>query len=616
MAKPMVRTDGEPAPAAKRNEALHEFVQHLKQRYEAQKGSDERSNCNSHWQEIAEVISPRKADFLGRETPGRKKMQRVYDATGIHANEMLAAGLHGMATNPASTWFSLRMVTDKAEVDDGQGGKQVVDLEQDHATKSYLSDVEKAIWQRIYQPGTNFTTSIHEFYLDLGAFGTAIMYVGQRVDGGLLFETLALSQCFIAENVDGRVDTLFRKIEYTVRTLWNTAKAEGWELSDHVKTMYKDKKYDEKVCVVHAVFPSEDYPETLRRSTNMAFASVYFEHEACHPLKRDGMPDFPFLCARFSKYPGELYGHGPGMTALPDVKMLQMMTVTKIKLMQKAADPVMWLRDDGVIGQQRNIPGGINYWRGNPNDGVMLQPVSMQGLNFLAEDLKNIREQILRAFYADIMRMSDRADMTATEVVQRTAEQMRLFGPLIGRLESEFLGPLVSIVFGILHRLNLLPAPPKQIQDQDFTVEYVSPVATAQKQQSANGIVQVMQLIGMFGPEIAAQIAQKNLDIDKFFAWCWDLFNCDPDLLKDEEGRDIDAQETQAQKALMMGQPAMDMMGKGAKAVKDVADAQSRGGLDVAGLVQQFQAQVANDPRSQEELRSLMSGQAPTPAAA
>ncbi len=85
-------------------------VEDLKRRYDGLKSSTERSNNEHHWQEIAELCSPRKLDFVGMRTPGEKRMTKVYDSTGILAVEMLAAGLHGMATNPASKWFSLRMV--------------------------------------------------------------------------------------------------------------------------------------------------------------------------------------------------------------------------------------------------------------------------------------------------------------------------------------------------------------------------------------------------------------------------------------------------------------------------------------------------------------------------
>ena len=599
------------APAGHTQPVADERCEQLKRRYDGLKGDTERAHFEQHAQEIAEVISPRKNDFVGMRTPGEKKMNRVYDPTGIHANEMLGAGLHGMATNPSTKWFSLRMVGSRLPGPDGED----IDANEVPEVQKYLAHVEETMWARLYQPGTNFTTALHECYLDLGAFGNCIMFVGQRDNGGLMFEARSLAECVFAENAEGRIDTVLRCTEYTVRQMMQMQVSDGWKVSAKVVEKYNDKHYDEKVKVIHAVFPRAERDYQKKDQSNMPFASCYFEHDACHLLQEGGFPEFPYLVGRWSKHASELYGRGPGMTALPDVKMLQAMTVTKIKLLQKAADPPMWLRNDGVIGQTRTVPGGINYWRGNPGEGVMLQPVSLQGLQAISEDIKGQRELILRTFNADLMRMVDRADMTATEVVQRTAEQMRLFGPLIGRLESEFLGPLVERVFGILTRQSLLPPAPEAIQEQEFTVEYVSPIATAQKQQSANGIVQVMQLIGAFGPDMAMQIAGKNLDVDKLFRWLWDLFNNDPDLLKSEEDLDADNQQAQMAQQMQLGAPAADMALKGSGAVRNIADAAGKSGMDVGALIQRFQGEVANNPQAQGELKALMNGERPATAA-
>jgi hypothetical protein len=592
------------AKPAKSSAPHNEALERLKRRYDTLKGGSERVNVEAHWQEIGEVISPRKVDFVGQRTRGEKQLTKVFDPTGILANDMLAAGLHGMATNPASKWFSLRIVGGQIMDENGQSE----DLNEAPAVQQYLADVEDIMWQRIYQPGSNFTTAIHENYLDLGAFGTAVLYVGQRDDGGLMFEGRSLAECVFAENSEGRVDTVFRKTSYTVRQMKQMQKQHGWTISDRVEKLYEEEKFDDDVVVIHAVYPRVEREYGKKDVSNMPWASCYFEHESCEELEMSGFPEFPYLVSRWSKYAGELYGRGPGMTALPDVKMLQAMALTKIKLLQKAADPPMWLRDDGVVGGTRTMPGGINYWRGNPNDGVMLQPVSMQGIQAIVEDIQNIREQVLKVFYADLMRMTDRADMTATEVIQRTSEQMRLFGPLIGRLESEMLGPLVERVFGILTRQGLLPEAPQEIQGHEFTVEYVSPIATAQKQQSANGIVQVMQLISMFGPDAAMQVIQTNLDVNKLFAWLWDLFNNDPDLLKDNEQIAQAMQVAQTQMGLNLGQPAAQIAERGGKAVKAVTDAATAQGVDVQALIQQLGGMVGSSPKAQNQLRGMMEG--------
>ena len=58
----------------------------LKERYDGLKTTPERVNCETHWQEVAELMSPRKVDFVGIRTPGDKRMTKVYDSTGIVLN--------------------------------------------------------------------------------------------------------------------------------------------------------------------------------------------------------------------------------------------------------------------------------------------------------------------------------------------------------------------------------------------------------------------------------------------------------------------------------------------------------------------------------------------------
>lgn len=192
---------------------------------------------------------------------------------------------------------------------------------------------------------------------------------------------------------------------------------------------------------------------------------------------------------------------------------------------------------------------------------------------------------------------------------------MRLLGPLVGRLESEMLGPLVNRVFGLLNREKLLPPPPKMIQDKDFVVEYVSPIATAQKQAATSSIMQVMQIIGSFGPDIAMQIAGKNLDVDKLFRSLWDQFNNDPDLLRSEAELAQLAQMEQAKMAMSVAKPGVDMAAQGAGAIKDLAQGAqaaqgavaTEGGMDMAQLMATIAQNVQDDPRAQAELRQMMS---------
>jgi len=70
---------------------------------------DQRKVWESHWQEIADYVVPRKADITKNRTAGDKRTELVFDGTAIHAAELLSASLHGMLTNSSVRWFSLRI---------------------------------------------------------------------------------------------------------------------------------------------------------------------------------------------------------------------------------------------------------------------------------------------------------------------------------------------------------------------------------------------------------------------------------------------------------------------------------------------------------------------------
>ena len=73
-------------------------------------------------------------------------------------------------------------------------------------------------------------------------------------------------------------------------------------------------------------------------------------------------------------------------------------------------------------------------------------------------------------FHVDqLLSTEDKKNMTATEILQKQDEKMRILGPVLGRLQSELLNPLIIRVFNIMLRQQLfLPSP-------EILLEEVSP---------------------------------------------------------------------------------------------------------------------------------------------
>ena len=553
------------------------MIEDYKRRVEALRS--ERAVLNSHLEDVAEHILPNGLGFIGTRVAGEKRMSKVYDETGINANELLAASLGGSVTNQSSKWFSIRVLDSTITTENGQD----VDLNDVPAVKKWRSDVENILFQEMYAPGSNLSPTLDEFYLSLGAFGTAIYFIGETTKGRLQFQSRALHECYVSQNADDVIDELFRCFKQTVRQIMASP---DWKPSDKVRELHSKGKYDESIDVCHYVGPRENYDPNKRGRKNMPFTSCYFETETCHELEQGGFPEFPYVCARWRKYAGETYGRSPGMTALPAVKMLQAIEVDVIKIMQKLSNPPMWLRDDGVTGAQRTIPGALNFWRGNPNEGIMQLPTSDK-IPIALDWVEGIRNRIRTVFHNDHNMLLDDRERTLGEAQMRRSEQMRLQGPVSGRLDAEMLGPTIERVFGILSRKGKIPPAPEVIQERQFTVEFVSPLANAQKKEQLSGFAELGNYMAPYG-EPAMMALAKRINWQRTIDGVWESLAIDPDWLNTNEETAAIEQKEQQMQQMGMAQQGAQAANDGAGAVNQLADAQASGGIDMQALMQRL----------------------------
>lgn len=421
----------------------------------------DRAIFDAHWQEIVDYLMPYRQGITSSGTPGEKKMSKILDSTATHAMNLLASGLHGMLTNPALPWFSLKLRDDKAmESDD---------------VKAWLQDTEKRIYAALAQ--SNFGTEIHECYLDLVGLGTACMFIGEDMQRGLYFDNRHLAEMTIAENNRGEVDTVFRKFTMTARQM-----LQEWpkDCSPDVIEAARDKP-DKTFEIIHAVYPREERNQKKKDRKNFPVASIYLEVARKNILSEGGFAEMAYVTPRWSMLSGEVFGRSQAMIALPDVKLLNEMAKTTLKAAQKKVDPPLMLSHDSFINPIRTTPGGINIIRADEVTGKIQSFPVPSDIGISLEMMDQLRMSIRNIFFNDLLQFAGDVTMTATEVMQRSEEKLRLMGPVLGRLQSEFLRPLIDRVFGILWRQKKLALPPEQLQGQDIDVEYISPLAKAQK---------------------------------------------------------------------------------------------------------------------------------------
>ena len=338
---------------------------------------------------------------------------------------------------------------------------------------------------------SNFQQEIFELYHDLITFGTAAMFIEEDQDDLLKFSTRHINEIYITENDKGRIDTVYRKFKITLRAAFQQF---GENLSEEARNKVKKDPFDE-IDILHAVYPRQDFDPTKKDKKNMEFESTYVEYKNGNELSVGGFMEFPFVVPRYLKASHEIYGRSPAMTALPDVKMLNEMSKTTIKAAQKQVDPPLLVPDDGFLLPVRTVPGGLNFYRSGTRDRI--EPLNIGANNPLGLNMEEQRRTAIRnVFYVDQLLLQQGPQMTATEVIQRNEEKMRLLGPVLGRLQSELLKPMIDRCFAILLRNNQFAPAPEFLSGQDIEIEYVSPLAKAQKGTELSSITRAIEILG------------------------------------------------------------------------------------------------------------------------
>jgi len=450
---------------------------------------EKRSNWEIHWQEVADYMLPRKADITLERPKGDKRHTVIYDGTAIHSLELLASSLHGMLTSSVNRWFALRF-------------KETAINEDDEA-REWLEDVLDKMYIAISR--SNFQQEVFETYFDLIAFGTSCLQIEEDKDDIIRFSSRHIKEIYISEDAKGMVNCIYRRFKMSAKATVEKFGADNVSLK--TLNILKKAPFDD-IDLVHVVKPRDIYNPQKMDQQNMPFTSIYFEYDSGHIISQGGFKEFPYVVPRYLKASNELYGRSPGMNALPDVKVLNKMVEVGMKAAQKQVDPPLLVPDDSMLMPIRMSPGSINYYRSGTRDRI--ETLNIGANNPLGLNMEEQRRQaISQTFHVDQLLITENRNMTATEVVQRNEEKMRILGPVLGRLQSELLQPMIIRIFNIMLRNNLLPEAPEILLNQEIDVEYVSPMAQAQRGQELSSIVRGLELFGQIG-----QVAPVNDYID------------------------------------------------------------------------------------------------------
>jgi hypothetical protein len=436
-----------------------------------------RGTWEAHWQDIADFGLGRREFTTQSITPGRKKLTKVFDNTFMLATGMLAAGLHSLLS--IGRWFRLKLEND--------------DLNDVPEIRDWTEAAEQRLYNAFTRPEAGFVPQMHEAYIDIAAFGTGGVFVHDGGPRGAIFIAQPISGLYLAESDEGRLDTFMWLRSLPARVVQRLYGVGAVEQAD--KAVDSDAPED-RIKILRVVLPNTDYLAERLGPRGMPWSSYHIALDAAKVLEVSGYEENPFAIARWDKEAGETYGRGPGIAALPNTRMIQEMKRSTIISAQKRTEPAVAIPSDGVVSQLQLQPRGISIVKSaymQPGKPPPIFELTGGGDPGIGMDMVEGEQQAIRsAFHWELLQLIQQPYMTATHIERLTEIQQRVTSPILGRMQSELLEPSVERTFGIELRNGRMPPIPDVLLGQSLRVEYISPVARAQKNFEANAARRVL----------------------------------------------------------------------------------------------------------------------------
>ena len=449
----------------------------LLQRYE--KALSIRREFEELYDEIFEYCLPQRQGFKNYSA-GQRRDDKIFDETAVVGIQEFASRLQSGLTPNFARWADF--VT----------GQEVPEEERDDVNNG-LDEVTDYVFEVLQT--SNFAQEIHECFIDL-ALGTAVLCVmeGDAVNP-IRFQSIPLPHVVLDTGPDGKVDHVYRermiKNEDIMIAFPNAILSEN--IAQRIQKNPESKtKLLEVSCRLYDDINVEKYGYYIIDVADkvMIMSEIY-----------TGVGSNPFIAFRWSKASGEIYGRGPAINALSAIKTCNLTIELILENAQMAISGIYQIDDDGVINVDTiNLVPGTVIPKAPTSAG--LQPIRSAGSFDVANlVLNDMRNNIKRALYNDMLGDPNKTPASATEVAERMADLSRKIGSAFGRLQAEMVQPVLQRVIYILKKQGRIDMP--VVNGREVKIRSVSPLAQAQSNQDIVSLIRFLQTVaGSFGPEV------------------------------------------------------------------------------------------------------------------
>lgn len=542
---------------------------------------NKREQYMTRWKEIRKYQLPFIGQFDGEDSETNEAMRKdtkIYHGVAWEVNQIFAAGLMSGLTPPNRKWFRLAF-----------SNQEIMDSTDMGRNLDARMDIINSVLER-----SNFYTAVHACYLEL-AFGQAPLGIFPDDKIGVHFVSYPVGSYAMESGPDGTIEYFCHKYRMSARQLVDKFGEENVPFNIRQELENGGAGLKASHTVVWYVQPNDAATKLRLGGEYLPYLSVYYVEgtEEDEFLYIGGFYEFPAPVARYLITGNESYGKGPGWFAEGDSKSLQLMEKDRLTAIELGVKPPMQAPPDAAMKGINMIPGGKTY----RSSGEKIEPLFNVGMNLqhLEAAINEQAERIKKIYNANLFMMLDSLNdktMTAREVMERNQEKMAILGPVVQRMQFEFLGRIIERVYNILDRAHAFPEPQdpqiaQQLATQEIKIEYISPLAQAQKMSGLVNIEQAIAFAGQlaqFDQQILAKVNWPEA-LNKYF----DMVGAPASIKRsDDEYEKIIAEQQQAAQQQAQEMRAMELVqaaAPAAQAAKNATEAANDGNPVLANLM-------------------------------
>lgn len=502
-------------------------------KYEVAKAN--RQIMDSIYRDVYRYAMPYR-DMMYNQSPGVDKTIEIYDSTAVDSTDNFANFLHDGMTPPEYRWFAYSAGTD-------------IEPAMKERVQTLLDAVTEKFFYLLWS--TNFDTEINQSFRDVAA-GTGVLAIRDYGAFGsdeapATFVATPPYEVYPAEGREGQVSCAFRRFELEedrIKVVWPDAKYEKPEKRKNAK------QKNVKMAVVECAYFDYD--------TKKYYYQVFIENDKKNGfLIDDELRYASMLVFRWSVVSGEMFGRGPLVNALADIKTANKVVELILQNASIALSGIYTAVDDGVLNPNNVelVPGTIipvAYNGGTMGRSLDLLPRSGD-FDVSELVLKDIRQSIRRKLLDDDLAPLDDAVRSSAEAAARFQQAAKRAGPSIGRLRTELIFRLVKELTNMWQAKGLLP--PFQIDGKMITLRFTSPLAKQQNMEDLQNLDSYIARMNVLQPGSAPVIVKP----EEYAHWVAEKSGVPLKLIN---GRDqlIQAQQIMGQKIAQGGPEAAEIV--------------------------------------------------------